>query len=96
MTASIYLCKECKAYRRSIRNRWKSPGRRAFEISESSCAHCPETAELKKTYGDRRKSGCMRILNRKINKLCTTSSPKPVDPDQQDISLLYTSDAADE
>lgn len=64
--APIRLCKECKSYRRSIRNRWKCPGFKAVLIDDPTCKHCAETAELKLEYGDNRKSGKLRIMKKSV------------------------------
>jgi hypothetical protein len=63
--APIRLCKECKSYRRSIRNRWKCPGFKAVLIDDLTCKYCAETAELKLEYGDNRESGKLRIMTKK-------------------------------
>ena len=70
--APIYLCKECKSYRRSIRNRWKSPGLMAYLINEPTCKYCPETTELKAKYGDNRTAGKLTSLDRLIKKMQAT------------------------
>jgi hypothetical protein len=75
--APIQLCKECKSYRRSIRNRWKSPGFKAYLTDEPTCKFCAETDELKLKYGDNRTSGKIRIINRMINKKVNQDRPLP-------------------
>lgn len=74
--APIHLCKECKSYRRSIRNRWKSPGIMAYLTDAPTCMHCPETDALKAKYGDFRQT--------------STSKPPPVD--RQVSSLVHPSE----
>jgi hypothetical protein len=67
--AHIYLCKECKSYRRSIRNRWKTQGTKAYATNDATCKHCTETAELKAMYGDNRTAGKLTSLDRLIKKM---------------------------
>lgn len=47
-------------------------------IDDPTCTYCAETAELKLEYGDNRKSGKLRIMNRTINKMQSKMSHVPL------------------
>ena len=77
--APIYLCKDCKDFRRAIRNRWRCPGSRASLVPGPSCEHCAETAALKEAYGDNRESWRMGMLSRRINKMVVSTKASAED-----------------